>query len=62
MYLLYDDLKESNEDIKIYCKTLCGDFYHAPWFSANPTWENPYFWFIESYGSEELRRSTMLEF
>jgi len=62
MYLLYDELRESNQDVKIYCRTLGGDYYTATWFALNPLWSNEYFWFIEKLGSEELRQSTMLEF
>ncbi len=60
--LLFDGFTESNQDIKIYCPTLDGGFYLAPWYSSNPTWDNEHFWFIESIGDECLRLSTMLEF
>lgn len=62
MILLYEGLKETNQDVKIYCPTLKGGFYFAPWFAVNPAWENTNFWFIEGLGNEDIRKSTMLEF
>jgi len=62
MYVLYDGMQESSQDVKIYCPTLKGDFYLSPWFASYPVWDNDNFFFIEGLGNDELRLSTMLEF